>query len=114
MKKLFLTTLVAVTIMSTVFIACEKTDDTPAPTTINCKDSAWLLPDSLGLACAGKNVFQLIGRNKTLIVATGLYPAIDAVTNGGFYYITYDSLNTTTACMGALFTNATLSCYQKK
>lgn len=114
MKKLFFLTSLFIIALSVSFSACEKNENTPAPTTTNCKDSAYLLADSITYNCTGKNLFYIVGRNKTIAVATGLYTAIDTITRGAYFYITYDSLSTTTACNGAVYTNALLSCYQRR
>jgi hypothetical protein len=98
--------------VSLIFIACDKTDTTTLPTAnTNCVDTAFLLPDSL--SCSGKNYFVVGSRKAAIAVSTGNV-AIDTVSGGAYFYITYSSSSGTSNCNGVAWQNAALSCFQRK
>lgn len=97
---------------SVIFISCDKESSSVARNTnITCTDSAWLLADTI--SCSDKNYFQVLGSGKLIAVSTGNI-GIDTVTRNGVFYITYDSIPGSTPCRGAIYKNATLSCWQRK
>ncbi|MCU0322037.1 MAG: hypothetical protein MUE72_06430 [Chitinophagaceae bacterium] len=114
MKKLFFAACIIAVTSSVLMVSCEKE---PGPVsnntnTVNCADSAYLFADSIG--CNNIRLFQVLSNNARIAVAKGNNPLIDTVTKGGFFYITYDSIAGTTACNGAIYKNATISCSKRK
>jgi hypothetical protein len=65
------------------------------------------------MSCPGYNFFYVQSKNKLIAVANGI-TAIDTIVNTGYFYFTYDSIAGTTPCKGAIYQNATLSCFQRK
>jgi hypothetical protein len=114
MKKLFFVVCFIAAASSVFMVSCEKEPGSVSNNTnaVNCADSAYLFADSIG--CNGFNLFQVLGNNKRIAVAKGSNPLIDTVTKGGLFYITSDSIPGTTACNGAIYKNASLSCSKRK
>lgn len=113
MKKLFFSLSCITCTIIVLFVACEKEPiQNNNSNTINCIDSAYLFADSI--SCNNIRIFQLLGNNNRIAVAKGANPLIDTVTKGGLFYLTYDSIPGTTACNGAIYKNATLSCLKRK
>ncbi len=114
MKKLFFVVCFIATASSVFMVSCEKEPGSVSnnTNTVNCADSAYLFADSIG--CNNIRLFQVLSNNVRIAVAKGNNPSIDTVTKGGLFYITYDSIPGTTACNGAIYKNASLSCSKRK
>ncbi|MFY7965283.1 MAG: hypothetical protein ACOVO1_10330 [Chitinophagaceae bacterium] len=116
MKKVFFSFLFLTVATTMLLVACSKSSDTQKSTTVNCTDSAYLLPDSL-LGCAITTVsnyklFYLTATRKNLLVPKGTFTDIDTVVNGGQYLINYDSVGIVPLC-GAILTKIDLTCHTK-
>lgn len=108
MKKTIGFALFILTVSSLTFFACERELETEYEE--SCRDSAWLLADSI--SCSGKNFFHVYP-NELIAVDLG-DPAVDTLVNNYAVGITYQLTGGTTQCMGAVYKNATLTCFEKK
>jgi len=110
MKRIITVALLLVITTTIVFVSCVKESSDVTPTVTTCKDSVYIMSDSM--TCSGKKFFYLLKNNKLVTYNPGI-TALDTITHTAVYFINYDSVGTT-QCGGATFTLANITCYQKK